>query len=90
MDARSDGFSLVEVLLGLSLISTILLSAVPMFLYASQVNASGGTMGNASALASEVWRAFLFAMAVALLVEAWLCFPERRRTDEPLSVVSNQ
>lgn len=35
-------------------------------------------VGSASALASEIWRAFLCAMAVALLVEAWLCLPERK------------
>ena len=31
-----------------------------------------------SALASEIWRAFLLAAAVALLVEAWLCLPDAK------------
>lgn len=35
-------------------------------------------VGNRAALASEIWRAFLLAMAAALLLEAWLCLPERR------------
>lgn len=34
-------------------------------------------IGSASALASEVWRAFVFLMAVALIVEAVLCLPDR-------------
>ena len=29
-------------------------------------------------MASEIWQAFLLAMAAALLVEAWLCLPQRR------------
>ena len=36
-------------------------------------------VGDSTALASEIWRVFLMAMAVALLAEAWLCLPERKR-----------
>lgn len=35
-------------------------------------------VGNMSALTSEIWRAFLIAMAIALVAEAVLCLPERR------------
>jgi hypothetical protein len=34
--------------------------------------------GDSPPLASEIWRAFLTLMAVALLGEAWLCLPEKR------------
>ena len=34
---------------------------------------------NSSALASEIWRAFLMAAAFALLAEALLCMPDRKR-----------
>ena len=40
-------------------------------------------VGSSSALVSEIWRAFLLVMALALLVEAALCFPEPRRATEP-------
>lgn len=45
-------------------------------------------VGNTSALANDVWRAFLYAMAIALLAEALLCMPERRApvTNEPTAV----
>ena len=36
-------------------------------------------LGSTAALASEIWRPFLFAMVIALLVEAWLCMPEPKR-----------
>ncbi|MCB1126531.1 MAG: BatA domain-containing protein, partial [Verrucomicrobiae bacterium] len=36
------------------------------------------TVGNASPLAREIWRMFLLAMLVALIVEAVLCLPDRR------------
>jgi len=36
-------------------------------------------VGDSTALASEIWRAFLLAMAVALLTEAGLCLPESKR-----------
>lgn len=36
-------------------------------------------VGNMSALTSEIWRAFLIAMAIALVAEALLCLPERRQ-----------
>lgn len=35
-------------------------------------------VGNASSLANEIWKSFLIAMILALLVEAALCIPERR------------
>jgi hypothetical protein len=35
-------------------------------------------VGSTSSLASEIWRAFLIIMAVALLVEAWLSLPEKK------------
>ncbi len=35
-------------------------------------------IGSASALASEIWRLFVFLMAMALIVEAVLCLPERQ------------
>jgi hypothetical protein len=38
-------------------------------------------IGNSSSLASEIWRALLIAMAVALLIEAWLCMPEQKRQE---------
>lgn len=43
-------------------------------------------VGSGSSLASEVWRAFLVAMALALLVEAVLCLPPRPEggTPDPL------
>ena len=34
-------------------------------------------IGNDTGLAREIWRAFLFVMAAALIVEAWLCLPEK-------------
>lgn len=34
-------------------------------------------VGNDDALASEIWRAFVCIMAAALLLEAWLCMPQR-------------
>lgn len=37
------------------------------------------TVDSGSALASEIWRAFLLAAALALLVEAWLCLPESKK-----------
>jgi hypothetical protein len=40
-------------------------------------------VGDSTSLASETWRAFLVAMAVAMLLEAWLCLPQRHpRTTE--------
>ena len=41
-------------------------------------------VGDTSALASELWRIFLFAMIVALLVEAVLSLPSRRVRSTPL------
>jgi len=35
-------------------------------------------VGNPGSLASEIWRLFLLAMALALVVEAGLCMPERK------------
>lgn len=34
-------------------------------------------VGDTESLASEVWRAFLFFMAFVLIVEGWLCLPEK-------------
>ena len=34
-------------------------------------------VGDTDSLASEVWRAFLFFMAFVLIVEGWLCLPEK-------------
>lgn len=39
-------------------------------------------VGSGSSLASEVWRFFLVAMALALLIEAALCIPPREDDDE--------
>ncbi len=39
-------------------------------------------IGDRGSLASETWRAFVFAMALALLAEAWLCFPERKPSSQ--------
>ena len=35
-------------------------------------------IGDSSSLASEIWRMFLVAMALALIVEAALCLPEKK------------
>ena len=43
-------------------------------------------VGNVAALASEVWQAFLLAMLVALLAEAWLCMPEPRSVDKEAAI----
>ncbi len=42
-------------------------------------------VGDTSALASELWRIFLFAMIVALLVEAVLSLPSKRGSVTPLT-----
>jgi hypothetical protein len=45
------------------------------------------TVGSGSSLAAEIWRAFLVAMALALLAEAILCLPprpEEEKTSTPL------
>ena len=39
-------------------------------------------VGDTSALASELWRVFLIAMIVALLVEAVLSLPSRRGSSQ--------
>ena len=36
-------------------------------------------IGSPKPLASEIWRALLVIMSLALLVEAWLCLPDRPR-----------
>ena len=41
-------------------------------------------VGDTSALASELWRIFLIAMALALIVEAVLSLPSRKTEDTPL------
>ena len=45
-------------------------------------------VGNTSALASELWRIFLFAMIVALLVEAVLSLPSRRSSQRSETISS--
>ncbi len=37
-------------------------------------------IGSTSALASEIWRLFVFLMGAALIIEAVLCLPERKLT----------
>ena len=47
-------------------------------------------VGATSSLASEIWRAFLIAMVLALLLEALLCLPETKSVVEPpRTVVAN-
>ena len=53
MNERCDGFTLVEVMIALVLILIVLLSAAPMFVYASQINSAGAEIGSATALAEE-------------------------------------
>lgn len=53
MACRGAGFTLVEVLVGLVLISVILLSVSPLLIYASRVNSTGADLGSCSALAME-------------------------------------
>jgi len=40
---------------------------------------------NQSSLASEIWRTFLFIMALSLLIEAMLCMPARREPVQNMS-----
>ncbi len=42
-------------------------------------------VGDSTSLASEIWRAFLIAMALALIAEALLCFPEKTEKKEPVA-----
>ena len=44
------------------------------------------SVDNRSALAAEIWRAFLVAMALALIIEAALCLPPKREP-EPVSPI---
>ena len=46
-------------------------------------------IGSASALASEIWRVFVLLMAVALIVEALLCLPEKKPAAGGISVVGH-
>jgi hypothetical protein len=41
-------------------------------------------VGSTASLASEIWRAFLIIMAIALLVEAWLSLPEKKSAQTSL------
>ena len=50
---KARGFSLVEVLVALFLISLGLLAAAPMFIYAMQGNAVGADLGTVGAVAVE-------------------------------------
>ena len=45
-------------------------------------------VGDTSALASELWRIFLIAMALALILEALLSLPSRKTEDTPIIVNS--
>jgi hypothetical protein len=42
-------------------------------------------IGSSSSLASEIWRLFVIAMGIALIVEAWLCLPPRVPTVSALA-----
>jgi len=42
-------------------------------------------VGNKTALASEAWRLFLYAVLIALLAEAFLCVPQKRKPSEETS-----
>ena len=53
MKARDDGFSLVEVLIAITLIGFIALSVAPMFVIASRSNLSASHLGTCSALAMK-------------------------------------
>jgi hypothetical protein len=44
------------------------------------------SVNNRSSLAAEIWRAFLVAMALALIIEAALCLPPRFET-EPVAAI---
>ena len=45
-------------------------------------------VGDTSALASELWRIFLIAMIVALLIEAVLSLPSRRHSSQQSAIGS--
>lgn len=47
-------------------------------------------VGDTSALASELWRIFLIAMIVALLVEAVLSLPSRRNNSQQSEAINNR
>ncbi len=51
--ARSDGFTVLEVLVALFVIGLVLLSVTPMFVHASRANAGGADLGSCGALAME-------------------------------------
>jgi prepilin-type N-terminal cleavage/methylation domain-containing protein len=53
LSKRARGFSLVEVLVALFLISLGVLAAAPMFVYAMQGNAVGADLGTVGAVAVE-------------------------------------
>jgi prepilin-type N-terminal cleavage/methylation domain-containing protein len=50
---RSEGFTLVEVLLALFLLAIGVLAAAPMFIYAMRGNAAGADFGTAGAIGVE-------------------------------------
>ena len=53
MQKRSNGVTLVEVLIAMFLIGIGVLAAAPMFMYAMQGNAVGGDFGSVGAVAVE-------------------------------------
>ncbi len=53
MRQKSQGFTLVEVVVGLAIMAVGLLATAPLFLYAARENAGGGDMGEVGVLAVE-------------------------------------
>lgn len=51
--SRSDGFSLVEILVALLIMSLALLAVAPLFVHAAKETASSGDMGTVGALAVQ-------------------------------------
>lgn len=59
---------------------TLNASAIESLLEGVEYRRISDEVGSGSSLAAEIWRAFLVAMALALLVEAILCLPPRPET----------
>jgi type II secretory pathway pseudopilin PulG len=53
MRARGSGFTIVEVVLALSIMAVGVIAAAPMFVLAARENAAGGDLGEVGALAVE-------------------------------------
>jgi hypothetical protein len=45
-------------------------------------------IGGMSSLANEIWRIFLILMAIALVVEAFLCLPQKQQAPEEVAIAS--